>query len=81
MSRKKEEVPLDPGLVIDSEGDTVGVFDVDQDRAIEALRLEWGDAYRITYESGAYVARGKDGRVLSGTNPDQLARDLGRRRP
>jgi hypothetical protein len=63
----------------------VGVFDVDQDRATEALRLEWGDAYNITYESGAYVARGKDGRVLTGDIPDQLTRelraDLGRRRP
>jgi len=74
-------VPPDPGLVIDSEGDTVGVFDVDQDRAIEALHLEWGDAYSITYESGAYVARGQDGRVITGTTPGQLARDLGRRRP
>jgi hypothetical protein len=54
----------------------VGVFDVDQDRAIEALRMEWGDAYSITYESGAYVACGKDGRVLTGAIPDQLTRDL-----
>lgn len=69
-------MPPDLGLVIDSEGDAVGVFDVDQDRAIEALRLEWGDAYSITYESGAYVARGKDGRVLTGAIPDQLTRDL-----
>ena len=54
---------------------------MDQDRAIEALHLESGDAYSVTYESGAYVARGQDGRVITGTTPDQLARDLGRRRP
>ena len=54
----------------------MGIFDVDQNRAVEALRLEWGEAYSITYESGAYVACGKDGRLLARAIPDQLTRDL-----
>jgi hypothetical protein len=69
-------MPPDPGLAIVSEGGPVGVFDVDQDRATEALRLEWGNTYSITYESGAYLARGPDGQVYTGDIPDELTREL-----
>jgi hypothetical protein len=69
-------MPPDPGLAIVSAGGPVGVFDVNQDRVTEALRLEWGNTYSITYESGAYVARGKDGQVYTGAIPDQLIRAL-----
>lgn len=33
-----------------------GVFEVDEDRAIEALRLAWGDAYDIGFADGAWRA-------------------------
>jgi len=51
-----------------------GVFDVDEDRALEALRLAWGDAYDIGFERGAWVATSRDaeGRTLTGDTPDTL---------
>ncbi len=39
-----------------------GVFDVDEDRALEALRLSWGDVYDTGHECGQWVASRRDGR-------------------
>jgi len=51
-----------------------GVFEVDEDRALEALRLAWGDAYDIGVESGTWTAASRDaeGRTLTGDTPDAL---------
>ena len=51
-----------------------GVFDVDEDRALEALRLAWGDAYDVGFEHGAWVATSRDtgGRTFAGDTPDAL---------
>ena len=51
-----------------------GVFDVDEDRALEALRLAWGDAYGIGFEGGRWVATSRDGerRAFTGDTPDAL---------
>ena len=54
-----------------------GVFDVDKGRALEALRLAWGDAYDIGFESGRWVATGRDGgRTVDGDTPDALNRAI-----
>ena len=34
-----------------------GVFDVDEDRALDALRMSWGDVYDIGHEHDRWVAR------------------------
>jgi hypothetical protein len=51
-----------------------GVFEVDEDRAIEAMRLVWGDAYDIGFADGAWQAcrLDGDGSMLTGTMPDEL---------
>ena len=51
-----------------------GVFEVDAERAIEALRLAWGDAYDIGFADGAWRASrlDGDGSVLTGSMPDEL---------
>ena len=33
-----------------------GVFDVDEDRALDALRMSWGDVYDIGHEYDRWVA-------------------------
>jgi hypothetical protein len=55
-----------------------GVFDVDEERALDALRLEWGDAYDVGFEAGAWLALSRDHgrRVLTGQTPDELAAAL-----
>jgi hypothetical protein len=55
-------------------GQRRGVFDVDEDRALEALRLAWGDAYDIGFESGKWKASRRDGaaETLTGDTPDEL---------
>jgi hypothetical protein len=54
-----------------------GVFDVDEDRALDALRLSWGDAYDIGHEYDRWVASRRDGRgTLEGATPDALNRAL-----
>ena len=35
-----------------------GVFDVDEDRALEALRLAWGDAYAVCFDDAVSAAVG-----------------------
>ena len=51
-----------------------GVFDVDQDRAVEALRLAWGDAYEVSFNDDKYRASrvDGDGEELTGGTPDEL---------
>ena len=39
-----------------------GVFDVDEDRALDALRMSWGDVYDIGHEHDRWVASRRDGR-------------------
>jgi hypothetical protein len=52
-----------------------GVFSVDQNRAIEALRLIWGGDYDIGFADGAWYAARLDGTgpLLTGQVPDELA--------
>jgi hypothetical protein len=51
-----------------------GVFGVDTDRAIEALRLAWGTAYDLGFADGAWHAcrLDRDGTLITGTTPDEL---------
>jgi hypothetical protein len=51
-----------------------GVFGVDTDRAIEALRLAWGTAYDLGFADGAWHACRLDGNgtLITGTTPDEL---------
>lgn len=53
------------------------VFAVDEDRALEELRLAWGDAYDIGFESGRWVATSREGgRTVDGGTPDALNRAI-----
>ncbi len=49
-------------------------FRLDQDRALEALRLAWGDAYDVGFERGTWIATSRDAedRTLTGDTPDAL---------
>jgi hypothetical protein len=51
-----------------------GVFDVDQDRALEALRVTWGEVYDIDAGNRQWTASRADGtgRILTGRVPDEL---------
>ncbi len=50
-----------------------GVFDVDEGRALEALRLAWGEAYGCGFADGVWHAcRHGGGDLLSGSTPDEL---------
>jgi hypothetical protein len=55
-----------------------GPFDVDLDRAADALRLAWGEAYDIGFADGAWRAARLDGTgaLLTGQVPDDLAAAL-----
>jgi len=55
-----------------------GVFDVDEDRALDALRMSWGDVYDIGHEHDQWVASRRDGRggALTGSTPDELNRQM-----
>jgi hypothetical protein len=57
-----------------ADGRPRGVFEVDEDRALEALRLAWGDAYDIGSEGGTWTAASRDaeGRTFTGDTPDAL---------
>ena len=41
---------------MNSGGEQRGVFDVDEDRALDALALAWGDAYEIYVVDGQWQA-------------------------
>ena len=51
-----------------------GVFDVGKDRAVEALRLAWGDACEVSVSRDKYRACrvDGDGEELTGDTPDEL---------
>ena len=57
-----------------------GVFDVDTDRALEALRAAWGNAYAVCFDdaigtsAGLWQAwrLGGSGTRLAGATPDEL---------
>ncbi len=56
-------------------GEQRGVFDVDEDRALDALALVWGDAYKIYVAGGQWHARREgsaDEDILTGSTPDEL---------
>ena len=56
-------------------GEQRGVFDVDEDRALDVLALAWGDAYEIGVVGGQWQAwrRGAgDEDMLTGSTPDEL---------
>lgn len=55
-----------------------GVSDVDQDRALETLRLAWGDAYDIGFEHGRWVATSRGGgpRTVDSDTPGGLNRAI-----
>ena len=56
-----------------------GVFDVDEKRALEALRLTWGDTYAICFDD-AIIGGGArwrawrlgGGTAITGSTPDEL---------
>ena len=56
------------------------VFDVDEGRALEALRVAWGDAYVVCFDetlaagAGRWLAwrHGRDAAMLAGNTPDEL---------
>lgn len=57
-----------------------GVFDVDAERALEALRLDWGGVYTICFDDAPGGGRagwrawrvGGSGTAITGTTPDEL---------
>jgi hypothetical protein len=55
-----------------------GVFGVNADRAIDALRLTWGGEYDIGFADSAWRAARLDGTgpLLTGQVPDELARAI-----
>ena len=59
-------------------GQRRGVFDVDEDRALQALRLAWADAYDVGFEGGTWTATSRDAeaRTFTGDTPDALNRAI-----
>jgi hypothetical protein len=56
-------------------GEQRGVFDVDEDRALDALALAWGDAYEIYVVDAQWQAwrhGPADEDILTGSTPDEL---------
>jgi hypothetical protein len=55
-----------------------GVSGADEDRALDALRLAWGDAYDIGCEYGRWIATSRDaeGRTLAGDTPGDLNAEI-----
>ncbi len=49
-------------------------FAVDTNRALDALRLAWGDFCDIGFEAGTWIATRRDGTedTLTGRTPDEL---------
>ena len=52
-----------------------GAFSVDQDRALDVLRLTWSETHDLGFADGAYWATRLDGTgdLLRGLTPDELA--------
>jgi len=50
------------------------VSEADEDRALEMLRLAWGDAYDIGHEYDRWVATSRDAekRTFAGDTPNDL---------
>jgi hypothetical protein len=65
-----DPVPRDPADTSQQHG----VPGADEDRALDALRLAWGDAYDIGCEYGSWIAISRDaeGRTLAGDTPGDL---------
>jgi len=60
---------------VNSGGEQRRVFDVDEDRALDALALAWGDAYKTYVVDGQWQAwreGAADEDVLTGSTPDEL---------
>jgi len=56
-----------------------GVFDLDEDRALDALMLAWGDAYEVYITGSQWQAWRKDAAdedVLTASTPDELNRAI-----
>ena len=57
-----------------------GVFEVDEDRALDALTLAWGDEYDGLWvhggEWGAHHKDAGDDEVVTGATPDELNRAI-----
>jgi hypothetical protein len=60
-----------------------GVFDVDEERALEALRLDWGDAYAVCFDDAISAGGPRwrawrlDGETaITGATPDELNRAI-----
>lgn len=70
-----EAMPVPRGPAVNGGSPRRGVFDVDDDRALDALALAWGDAYEIYVVGGQWQAW-RDGAgdedVLTGSTPDEL---------
>jgi len=56
-----------------------GVFDVDEERALEALRLTWDDAYAICFDDAIIVGGARwrawrlgGGTAITGSTSDEL---------
>jgi len=64
------------------DGSRRGAFDVDHGRALEALRLAWGDAYAVCFDDAAVSGRWQAWRLdsggarLAGSTPDELNRAI-----
>jgi len=56
-----------------------GVFDVDEDKALDALDLAWGEQYEIWIDDGTWGAHRKgtpDSDAVTAATPDQLHANL-----
>lgn len=54
-------------------------FAVDTERALDALKLAWGDSYELAVWGGLFAARFKEsGQVLSSETPDGIVKKIER---
>jgi|HubBroStandDraft_5_1064220.scaffolds.fasta_scaffold1309808_2 hypothetical protein len=47
-----------------------GILDAYEERAVEALRPMWSDAYAVEFEPGPWAARRDNGSPITGSIPD-----------
>jgi hypothetical protein len=66
------------GIRSEHERDPHDPFEVDEERAVDALRLTWGARYEIKACEGGYEAarREKPWVTLTGETPDELTRAM-----